>query len=158
MTTNIQLTEYCKKLGVKLNEIRNKNDLPYLKDRKDGLYIINSQNFLEGSGIHWVGLYLEGKEACYMDSFAGFPYRQVKEFCQGKRLVFNKTQIQHIDSKRCGEFCVWFGYCMHKKYRKIKGLHNRLRLFLKDFENDDRELLKNDNILKKNFSLFNINI
>ena len=158
MTTNIQLTDYCKKLGVKLNEIRNKDDLPYLRDRNPGLYIINSQNLLEGSGIHWVALYIEEKEACYMDSFAGYPYRQIKEFCQGKRLVFNKTQIQHIDSTRCGEFCVWFGYCMYKKYRKIKGLHNRLKLFLKEFETDDRELLKNDNYLKKNFSLFKINI
>jgi len=158
MTTNIQLSGYCKKLGVKLNEIRNKDDLPYLKNRKDGLYIINSENFMEGNGIHWVAYYVDGKEACYMDSFAGFPYRQIKEFSKGLRLVFNKTQLQHIDSKRCGEFSVWFGYCMYKKYRKVQGLHNRLKLFLKEFETDDRELLKNDNILKKNFLLFKINI
>ncbi len=158
MTTNIQLTEYCKKLGVKLNEIRNKDDLPYLKDRKEGLYIINSENFMEGNGIHWVAYYVEGSECCYMDSFAGFPYRQIKEFSKGLRLVYNQTQIQHIDSKRCGEFSDWFGDCMYKKYRKVKGLHNRLKLFLKEFETDDRELLKNDNILKKNFLLFKINI
>jgi len=156
MTTNIQLQDYCKKLRVPLIAIRNKDDLPQLNERKDGLYIINSEN-LQGpnGGIHWVGLYIEGNQACFMDSFAGFPYRQIKEFSP-KNLIFNKKQIQHLESQRCGEFVVWFGYCMCKKYKNQKGLQNRLLLFLKEF--DHQNLRKNDEILVKKFSLYNVKI
>ena len=71
MTTNLQLEEYCKEVNIKLNGIYNKDNLPYLAKRKDGFYIVNSQDEynLEGEmngGIHWVCFVVEGKECCYM--------------------------------------------------------------------------------------------
>ena len=160
MTTNLQFEEYCKEINIKLNGIYNKDNLPYLAKRKDGFYIVNSQDEynLEGEmngGIHWVCFVVEGKECCYMDSFGGEPYRQIQEFAPSK-VVYSKEQIQDINSSRCGEFCVWFGYCCLKKYKKVKGLHNRLMLFLNDF--DKENLKENDNIIKENFSSLHIKV
>ena len=50
MTTNLQLEEYCKDLNIKLNGIYNKDNLPYLSKRKDGLYIVNSQDEYDAEG------------------------------------------------------------------------------------------------------------
>ena len=156
MTTNLDLEKYCKSLQVKLNGVFNKDDLPFLKHRKDGLYILNSENLLEGSGVHWVGLVILGKQSCYFDSFGGeYPYRQVKEFSTN-RLIYNNQRLQDLTSVRCGEFCVYFGYCLLNKYKKIKGLHNRLKLFLNEFYKENYK--KNDDILKEKFSSLNINI
>ena len=59
MTTNIQLEDYCKQLGIRLNAIRSKDDLPRLHERRSGLYIVNSEDLLGGQGgIHWVALYV----------------------------------------------------------------------------------------------------
>ena len=160
MTTNIQLEEICKKLGVRLNAIRSKDDLPRLHERRTGLYIINSEDmFGSEGGIHWVGLYVNQddyhKESVYFDSFGGHPYRQCKEFATSK-LFYNKEQIQDIESKRCGEFVCYFGYCMDKKYKHVKGLQNRLLLCIRQFNLKDSKA--NDEILRKKYLSLNIKI
>ena len=160
MTTNIELENYCKQLKIKLNGIYHKDSLPFLEKRKDGLYIINSQDEknIDGEvngGIHWVCLYIDGKQSCYFDSYSGHPYRQVQEFAT-KHFTYNKAQIQALNSVRCGEFCVYFGYCQQHKYKKVAGLHNRLMMMLQEF--DLFEEKKNDDILKEKFSELYIKI
>ena len=156
MSTNIELEQWCKQLKIQLNAIRSKDDLPKLYQRRSGLYIINSEDLLGGKGgIHWVGLYIEGNQSVYFDSFAGYPYRQVKEFATS-RLYFNRDQLQHIDSTMCGHFVLYFGYCMNIKYKHIKGLQNRLVLCVRQFNLKDLE--QNDEILTKKLKSLRINI
>ena len=160
MTTNIQLENYCKQLKLKLNGIYYKDKLPYRHERKEGLYIINSQDEKDikgepNGGVHWVCLYIKGKESSYFDSYGGHPYRQVREFAT-PHFTYNKAQIQALNSARCGEFCVYFGYCMQHKFKKVDGLNKKMMLMIQEFDLFDQK--KNDDILKEKLSELYVNI
>lgn len=71
-------------------------------------------------GSHWIGLFInKNRDAEYFDSF-GFPPSQknilsfLKAHC--KKITFNKKQIQHIVSSKCGKFVILFILC--KMYDK----------------------------------------
>lgn len=63
-------------------------------------------------GSHWVGLYIyKNGTAEYFDSFGFYPIQYeiqlfIRKHC--KNLVYNKKQIQHISSNKCGKFVYLF--------------------------------------------------
>lgn len=63
-------------------------------------------------GTHWVGLYIsESGHAFYFDSFGLKPSNfHISAFLRihAKNISFNKKQLQHISSNKCGRFCCVF--------------------------------------------------
>lgn len=147
--TNYDLINKAKDLHINLIGVFSKDELPY--KRYDGGYIINLQdnldaygNFNEGS--HWTCFYIQGKQACYFDSFGFIMPRQVQEFLKPyKPIIYNLKQIQNIRSSVCGYYCLlflkWF-----QAQKDIKSFSKRLDIFCNLFS-DDTE--KNKSILEK---------
>lgn len=151
-TTNFQLEEMSESLHIPLVGIFSKDDLPMLTSRKQGSYIINLQDETDlhgnpNAGTHWVCLYLEKDSAVYYDSYGIIFPRQVKEYCKGLHLIYNKKQQQYLTSEMCGYFCLFFLYIM-THHRKKGNLEKRM-LFFQKLGWDYKNLQQNDDILKK---------
>lgn len=86
------------------------DDLPF-NVKLPACFVINLSRKTE-SGSHWVALFINiYGHAYYFDSF-GIPPRN-KEIIffirsHAKKFDFNKKQIQHISSSKCGKFCCAF--------------------------------------------------
>lgn len=86
------------------------DDMPrYVKN--PSAYIINLATRSE-SGSHWVALYIDDEKSCYyFDSF-GLPptNRHIQAFIKKNavHMVYNKKQLQHITSAKCGHYCCTF--------------------------------------------------
>jgi len=147
--SNFDLINIAKKYNLHLIGVYSKDELPLLSNRKSGAYIINLQDDKDSDGndlggTHWTCFIVDEKtrNAVYFDSFGIIYPRQVKEFCKGLDLNYNSVQIQHIDSKECGWFCIAFIHYYETSKRKIK---DKLKWFVKLFYKDT---LKNDDRLK----------
>lgn len=110
-------------------------------------FIINTspRRQLEG---HWVGLYLNRNGVAeYFDSF-GFPpqQRDILNFIKhhSRKLIYNKKQIQHLSSNKCGKFAIVFILIKLFK-RSVLELVDRFSL----------NLMVNDLILERIFSHLN---
>lgn len=81
-------------------------------------FVINLSKHNE-PGSHWVAVYIsESGHAFYFDSFGIEPKNvYVKSFLRmhAKRMTYNKKQIQHISSNKCGLFCCVFVVITLKK-------------------------------------------
>lgn len=70
-------------------------------------------------GTHWVALYISGGgNGYYFDSFGMKPVNcHIIAFLRmhTKKVAFNRKQIQHITSNKCGRFCCIFIVSMLKK-------------------------------------------
>lgn len=74
-------------------------------------FIINLSPHNEG-GSHWVAVYIDERgTAYYFDSF-GFGVKNlfIKSFLKfhANKIIFNRKQLQHISSNKCGKFCCSF--------------------------------------------------
>lgn len=89
-------------------------------------------------GSHWVALYIsENGNAFYFDSFGMKPTNyHINSFLKmhAKKVVFNKKQLQHISSNKCGQFCCVFIVAILKNC-SIDALLNRfgINLYVNDF-------------------------
>lgn len=63
-------------------------------------------------GTHWVAVYIaENGHAYYFDSFGfGVKNNFIVKFLEvhSNKITFNKKQLQHISSNKCGKFCCVF--------------------------------------------------
>jgi hypothetical protein len=149
MITNLELIDKAQELRIPLIGVYSKDRLPY--KRQNGGYIINLEDDMNidgtpNSGSHWTCFYIDGKQACYMDSFGIIAPRQVQEFLKPYApFPYNTKQIQNIKSQVCGYYCLFFLYWFHNQ-KKIKSFPMRLQVFTDIFSDDDR---KNEDILKK---------
>lgn len=138
MLTDEDLEESCDRLKIPLVGIFSKDLLP--KQCIPGGYIINLQNHDAGHGTHWTCLAVRGDSALYFDSFGMPPPLQVIRFVRDDyTLVYNKQDIQNIDSGVCGSYCLAFLY-----YILVRN--GSLRLFQHLFSTDVR---KNRTILQE---------
>ena len=75
------------------------------------VFVINLSQHNE-AGTHWVCLYIsESGNAFYFDSFGLKPNNvHINRFIRmhTKSISYNKTQLQHITSNKCGRFCCVF--------------------------------------------------
>lgn len=81
------------------------------------IFVINLSPHTEG-GSHWVSIYISvNRIAFYFDSF-GLPVRNsyIAQFLKKHaiRVTYNKTQLQHITSTKCGKFCCAFAIAILK--------------------------------------------
>ena len=93
------------------NGVFSKDLLP--KELKNGWYIINMQNFNEGSGTHWV-CFKKGKQNIYFDSFGIIYPEIVKERLHNEPIYYNKKEIQNFKSSACGYYCIGCIFAIEK--------------------------------------------
>lgn len=139
----MRLEEQAKRMGLPLNGIFNKDDLP--SKRQEGGYIFNLQDSVDEKGnplpgTHWTAAYIEGNKACYFDSFGFPPPEQVDNFI-GKH-AWSGNQIQSIRSEVCGYYCLYFLWWMLK--HKHIDFYERFKLFLNHFRLDPSKNLTFD--------------
>lgn len=82
------------------------------------IFVINLSPHNE-PGSHWVAVYISpNRYAFYFDSF-GLPVKNsfIIRFLRAHsvRNIYNKKQLQHITSKKCGQFCCVFAISILKK-------------------------------------------
>jgi hypothetical protein len=151
LLSNLDLTDYCKKLNIPLNGIHSKDLFNTIKP-KLGCYIINLQDSNVGNGTHWTGLIIKSNFSCiYFDSFGiTMPYDIicfVKRFNHKIKIYYSIDQIQHLNSIYCGWYCLyflWFHMILYKKENNYNGylINKHNEIF------DKNNLLYNDNIIK----------
>lgn len=85
--------------------------------RLPAIFVINLSQHNE-PGTHWVALYISvGGNAIYFDSFGLKPSnRHIDTFMKrhAKHVIYNKKQLQHISSNKCGRFCCVFAVAILK--------------------------------------------
>lgn len=113
------------------------------------IFVINLSPHTEG-GSHWVSVYIAvNRVAYYFDSF-GFPVKNIyiARFLKKHaiRTTYNKKQLQHITSNKCGRFCCAFAIAILKNC-SISSFMTKFckNLFINDFviENMYNYLLMN---------------
>lgn len=100
------------------------------------IFVINLSPHTE-SGSHWVSAYISvNRIAFYFDSF-GLPIKNsyILRFLKKHaiRVTYNKNQLQHITSNKCGKFCCVFAITILKDY-SISSFMNKFckNLFVND--------------------------
>jgi hypothetical protein len=129
-----ELKNESKKLGIPLHGIYSKDNLP---ESKNGYYIVNMQDSTDGNGTHWVAMIKDNDNNFYFDSFGCIAPIEVCNFL--KDFKYNEKEIQDVDSKACGWYCLDFFKSM--SYPTLTNFSK----FLNSYKNNT-EL--NDNILK----------
>ena len=118
-----------------INQILKKNNLTingiYTKDRlpinlKNGFYIINMQNSIDGNGTHWTVLLKNNNTIIYYDSFGVVGPETLKQ--RFNKYHYSILQTQHISSSSCGFFVIFFIYYMYNN-RTVKQFNNFVNLF-----------------------------
>lgn len=140
--SNFDIENILKSMGLKLNGIFSKDDLPELQK---GFYIVNLEAKNDGNGTHWTTFYFNDKnDIWYFDAF-GFP-PPVEVQNNFNEYGFNDKQIQDLNSTACGYYCIGFIKYMTNKNDNKKTFEK----FINIFSNDTK---KNDYILKKYLNL-----
>lgn len=113
------------------------DELPYFPQRLPASLIVNT-DISTGTGVHWLALVMEGDECFYFDSF-GLPILEenLLKFLEPHYNVvtYSDVCVQHIDSNKCGEFCILFIKFVNSKstYEKFLSQFNLFKIA----ENDD---------------------
>lgn len=135
LLSNIDLTNFCKKLNIPLNDVISKDLLQNIKP-KIGAYIVNLQNHNIGNGTHWVCFIIFKSKVVYYDSFGlvcPLPVINfVRKYNNKINLIYSIDHIQNIDSVLCGWFVLFFLYFMlimnknNRNYAVLVNNHNKL--------------------------------
>lgn len=91
-------------------------------------------------GLHFVTLYAKPKVLIYIDSFGQKPPSSLHSFlqsCKQKSVVYNKKQIQSLESTHCGLYAVLYVLLFNAKKSGKK---------CKSIKFNGNNLLKNDDI------------
>jgi hypothetical protein len=142
-TSNIDLEEMAKKLDLPLIMVISKDQLP---DKiQVGSYIINLEDSDEGEGTHWcLAKVFDKKNALWFDAFGQAAPREVVEFLKPyKPLPYSNRIIQHIDSSRCGLYCLACDHYMSRVRRKdmLEQYDDFLNMFVADTKKNDKILV-----------------
>lgn len=139
--SNFELMDLAPKMGIKLNNVLMKDEAN--KNMTNGYYIFNLENTNQ-SGSHWVAMVKKGKQYYYCDPFGIPPPETMINLLQIKetQLLFNDTQIQHIDSILCGWYCLTFLHLMQQSNNMANNIETFLQLFYLDTKKNDKELKK----------------
>jgi len=151
LTSNYDLMEASRRNHIPLQGVFWNNELPERGLYKEGGYVVNLGNRVEG-GSHWVAFWIEkeknGKhQAVFFDPFGGSPPESVKRFLLPFGMVYwNDQQIQNIDTSICGYYILAFLYYMTRWRRCCPSLSKRMDVFVGLF---DKDVEKNRTILMK---------
>ena len=94
-----------------------KDQIPLIENNK--FLIFNLQNS-DQKGSHWVALSRKNNNIFIFDSFGvGHIPNNLYKIYKNYNIITNVYRIQHLDSNRCGMFCVLF--CLYKVDSKINS-------------------------------------
>ena len=150
MTSNFQLLEEANKKHLPRINILCKDELAKVRLRPNINFIINMSDSDEGSGTHWVALYISPDlRAYYMDSFGAICPKEIIAYLKPlkRKIAYSQTHIQNLSSDRCGFFSLAFLLYMNKRKKAQESYTETFERFLKYFDLDEQE--HNDNKLKK---------
>ena len=165
MLTDTQLTELSENMGIPLEAVLFKDEIPN-KIKYNRSYIINIEDSedKEGNdnqGTHWtclqVNKYPNGKiEPIYMDSYGMPPPESIKKAVMdtcGQKLPFNTKDIQSLMNNACGFYCTAFLHYINEAPTRTGDLYLDVEHFLEMFDdlNKSVDFKKNEYILKHFF-------
>ena len=79
---------------------------------------VNIDNGSQG-GSHWCVYYIKDNKSNYLDSFGGAPDKFLLNQLP-KPIIYHNYKIQHINSKLCGSYCLYFFYLIERmKYYDV---------------------------------------
>jgi hypothetical protein len=111
--SNTDIEFICKSLKIDLVICALKDSLDGTV-KKNGAYILNLDK-VNGSGTHWVLLYVNGDEAIYFDSYGESMPQIVISFVKNIYYsISNTDQIQDMDDNiSCGYYCIALAYFLN---------------------------------------------
>ena len=142
-TTNTDLQKLARKNGFTLH-IYTRDDLPYLQNRHKYKNII--VNLDKEGQTHWTALHIRDKVAYYFDSFSMPPPMNIIHYCKNLKLDVNPIRIQHLNSTKCGEFCIF----MLKEFNRRQTVYPK-RTFQDIFRKFDNNDYKKNDLIVMNF-------
>ena len=116
--------------------VYSKDKLP--KDLKNGWYVVNMENYNDGPGTHWV-CFKSGSPFIYFDPYGISPPTDIMQVIP-KKLYYNTSQIQDLDSTACGWFCIALILSDKHKKKPIQVMTDFLGRFTMDTKNNDKKL------------------
>jgi hypothetical protein len=149
--TNFEIIDICEKLGIKLIGVYMRDELQ--PNLKNGSYVINLDGH-EGNGSHWTAFIKNGKMIYYMDSFGMPPPQDEVDIFKDEHdeLIFNRKELQNINSVICGYYCIAYMNYMKGKGNMQQKFDKYIRVFTKDTKANDEKIkqyfLSLDNINK----------
>ena len=165
MLDDTQLKSLCGKMGVPLEFVGFKDELPK-KLKYNRSYIINLDNSIDdegedNEGTHWtclqVNQYPNGKiEPIFFDPYGAEPSQSIVKFVKdncGKYLPYNKRDIQSLMNNACGWYCCAYLHFINASQYRCKDLYEDTEKFLNMFDdlNHSTDFKKNEYILKHFF-------
>ena len=127
-TSNVQLTEWAKELGIPNFSCIMRNELLSLDNSRDHNIIINLQTE-EERGTHWEALRTKGDAAYYFSSYALPPLKEAKEFTANKKERCYNTLSLQKQQEYCGQMAL---YVLYRLTHGVPFLDIILSLFKKD--------------------------
>lgn len=165
MLTDTQLTELSENMGIPLEAVIFKDEIPN-KIKYNRSYIINIEDSedKEGNkndGTHWtclqVNKYPNGKiEPFYFDAYGMPPPESIKKAVLntcGQKLPFNTKDIQSLMNNACGFYCVALLHYINEAPTRSRDMYLDVEHFLEMFDdlNESVDFKKNEYILKHFF-------
>jgi hypothetical protein len=148
MTSNIELLDFAQKKRLGKISILCKDELSKVKLRPNLNFIINMADSDEGSGTHWVALYISHNlQSFYFDSFGAICPPPIIKYLKPlkRKIAYSQFAIQELTSDRCGIFSLAFLLYMNKRHTPQESYTDTFERFLKQFdlaeqENNDAKL------------------
>jgi hypothetical protein len=164
MLTDLQIEELATRMGVPLEGVYFKNEIPKpLKCNKT--YIINLQDSItddgdENGGTHWTMFQINKIKdkyiPFYFDSFGAPPPEVVKTAIKNQFKVYTpytKKDIQSLMNNACGYYCLALSHYINKYKGRTGIFYDDIDDFLDMFDdlNTSIDWKKNEYILKQFF-------
>ncbi len=115
-TTNFQLIQYAKELGIKPFKVIMRNELKKLKKlqekNKEKYFIICNYQTTKESGTHWTGIYKDKDKSFYIDSYGLQPFHEAIDFMND--YTYSTFKIQKDGQKLCGQISLYVLYKLSK--------------------------------------------
>lgn len=110
--TNHDIDNIMQELGIKgYRGCFMRDTIPKIKL---GECIIINLDDSNGGGTHWVGAFMKNDKLCYMDSY-GLNYpNELRKVNPTKKIEYNTSHIQELETSTCGWFSIYFIHLMHK--------------------------------------------
>jgi hypothetical protein len=142
MTSNFELLELAQKKHLGKISILCKDELSKVKIKPNLNIIINLSDSDDGSGTHWVALFISHNlQPFYFDAFGAICPTQIIKYLKPlkRKIAYSQFAIQDLTSDRCGIFSLAFLLYMTKKHRLNEPHLNTFEKFLKQFDLAEQE-------------------
>jgi hypothetical protein len=139
---NFDIIKLCQKFEIPLNGIYRRDSI--IKGKPNFLTVINSAIGDETNG-HWVGYIYNKKKVYYIDSYGVEPFLEIVNLFKGYKIIYNKIQIQSLDSNICGYVVILYALYYFNNFsdkNKEKAIKNFNSLFTPNYDNNEKIINK----------------